>query len=179
MILAILNLDVTSILPIEFWLIPTYHSGADVVWRFFKIAAVIPSWLSEQNVLAIHNLYVAPMPHIKFQPHPTYSFGRDVVFQDGYRGSRLVYRNGTVLAILYLYVYPVPPTKPTYPSWADMKIFKMATMAAILNIARNDFSSSESPCCSDASHQISAQTDLRFDRRCCLAAVVDIGTEQF
>ena len=79
------------------------------------------------------------MPPIKFQPHPTYSFGRDVVFQDGYRGSRLGYRNGTVLAILYLYVYPVPPTKPTYPSWADMKIFKMATMAAILNIATEQF----------------------------------------
>ena len=48
----------------------------------------------------------------------------------------------------------------------------------------NDFSNPESLCPSDASHQVSAQSDLWFGRRCPLknfkmAAIVDTGTEQF
>ena len=50
---------------------------------------------------------------------------------------------------------------------------------------RNDFSNSESLCCSDASHQVSAQLDLWFGKRCHLknfkiatmAAILDIRTE--
>ena len=46
-----------------------------------------------------------------------------------------------------------------------------------------DFSNSESPCHPDASHQVSAQSDLRFERKCGLknfkmaivAAILDIG----
>ena len=49
----------------------------------------------------------------------------------------------------------------------------------------NYFSNSESLCCSDASHQASAQSSLQFGRRCCvkifkmadMAAILDIGTE--
>ena len=52
---------------------------------------------------------------------------------------------------------------------------------------RNDFSNFEFLCHSDASHQVSAQSDLWFVRRCCLnnlkmaavAAILDIGTELF
>ena len=64
-----------------------------------------------------------------------------------------------------------------------LKNLKMATMAAILWIAkRNNFSNSNL-CRSDASHQVSAQSDLWFGRRCCLknfkmAATLDIGTER-
>ena len=51
----------------------------------------------------------------------------------------------------------------------------------------NDLSNSESLCHSYASHQVSAQSNLRFGRRCCLknfkmaamVAILDIGTEQF
>ena len=51
----------------------------------------------------------------------------------------------------------------------------------------NDLSNSESLCCSDASHQVLAQSKLRFGRRCRLknfkmatmAAILDIGAEQF
>ena len=51
----------------------------------------------------------------------------------------------------------------------------------------NDFSNSESLCHPDASHQVLAQFDLRFGRRCGLknfkmavmAASLDIGTELF
>ena len=42
----------------------------------------------------------------------------------------------------------------------------MATVAAILDFReRNDFSNSESLCHCDASHQVLAQSDLRFGRR--------------
>ena len=103
MILAILNLCVTVMLSIKFWLNPTYGLGGDVVWR---ISRWQPSWISE---------------------------------------------------------------------W-------------------NNFSNSESLCCSNASHQVLAQSHLRFRRRCPLkyfkmaamaigwngmAAIFDIGTEQF
>ena len=60
-------------------------------------------------------------------------------------------------------------------------------MAAILNIRRNNFNNSESVCYSDASHKISAQSNLRFGRRYLLktlkmtamAAILDIGTDYF
>ena len=52
---------------------------------------------------------------------------------------------------------------------------------------RNNFSSCDSPCRLDASHEVSAQTDLRFGRRCglknfkmvAMAAILVIGTERF
>ena len=60
-------------------------------------------------------------------------------FQDGHHGSHLGYRNGTVFAILNLYVVSMPPIKfglnPTYGlGGGSLKIFKMADMAAILDI---------------------------------------------
>ena len=63
----------------------------------------------------------------------------------------------------------------------------MATVRPSWISERNDFSHSESLCCSDASHQVSAQSDLRFGRRCHLkiskmddmAAILDIGVERF
>ena len=50
----------------------------------------------------------------------------------------------------------------------------------------NNFSNSESLCHCDASHQVSAQFDLQFGRchlknfkMAAMAAILDIGTEQF
>ena len=42
--LAILNLCVTVLLPIRFWLNPTYGLGGDIVWLPWQ-----PSWISERN----------------------------------------------------------------------------------------------------------------------------------
>ena len=42
----------------------------------------------------------------------------------------------------------------------------MAAMEAIFDIGRNDFSNSESLYRTNASHQVSAQSDLWFERRC-------------
>ena len=60
----------------------------------------------------------------------------------------------------------------------------MATMAIILDTGTEWFSNSESPFHPNASHQVSAQPDLLFGRRCDLknfkmAAILDIGTEGF
>ena len=60
-------------------------------------------------------------------------------------------------------------------------------MAAIKDIGTERLSNSESPSHPDASHQVSAQSDLLFGRRCglnnfkmaAIAAILDIGTEQF
>ena len=82
-------------------------------------------------------------------------------FQDGLHGRHLGYGNGTILAILNLHVATMPPTK-------------------------NDFSNSESLCQCDASHQVSAQSALRFGRcrlknfkMATMAVILDMGTEQF
>ena len=55
-------------------------------------------------------------------------------------------------------------------------------MAAILDIGTERCSNSESPCHTDASHQVLPQPDLLFGRRCGLknfkmAAILDIGTD--
>ena len=110
-------------------------------------------------------------------------------FQDSCRCGHLRYRNGTILAILNLFVAPMPPTKfrisPTYdlrdvvwrgPRWRQSWISE-----------RNNFSNFESLCRSDASHQVSAQSDLRFWRKCrlknfkmtAMVAILDIGRERF
>ena len=57
-------------------------------------------------------------------------------------------------------------------------------MADILNIGTEKFGNSESPCHPDASHQVSAQSDLLFGRRYALnnfkmAAILDIRMEPF
>ena len=57
-------------------------------------------------------------------------------------------------------------------------------MAVILDIGIERFSNSEPTCHPDAPHQILAQPDLLFGRRCGLKnfkmlAILDIGTEGF
>ena len=55
-------------------------------------------------------------------------------------------------------------------------------MIAILDIATERFSNSESPCHPDASYQVSAQSDLLFGRKCGLMnfkmVILNIGKEQ-
>ena len=108
--------------------------------------------------------------------------------QDGHLG----YRNRMILAILNLHVSPMLPTKfwfnlTGFESRRGFKIFKMAAQEAILDNERCDFSNSESLYCSDASHQVSTQSDLWFGRRyllknfklAALATILDIETERF
>ena len=81
------------------------------------------------------------------------------------------YLNGTILAILNLCVTVMPPIKfqlsrTRFGGRCCLKNFKMAAVAAILDIGTERFSNSESLCHCDASHQVLAQSDLRLGRRC-------------
>ena len=93
-------------------------------------------------------------------------------FQDGRHDGHLGYRNGTILAILNLYVAPVPPIKfrlnPTYSLGGDvvLRISRWPLWRTTWISELDDFSNSGSLCRSDASHQVSAQSDLWFGRRC-------------
>ena len=96
-------------------------------------------------------------------------------FQDGHRGGRLGYRNKTILAILNFYVTLRPPTtfqlNQTYGS-RDVAV-------AILDIGMKNFltfSNSKSPCRSNTSYQISAQSDIPFGT-CCHLKIFKMATE--
>ena len=93
-----------------------------------------------------------------------------------------------ILAVLNLHVAPMPSTKfrlnLTWDSGADVVSSFSSWPQSLSWIAeRNDFSNSESLWCSNASHQVSAQSNLRFGRRCRLKnfkmAIFDIRTERF
>ena len=77
-------------------------------------------------------------------------------FQDGHHGGHLGYWNRTILEILNLYVTPMPPIKfrlnPTYGLFEEFQ--------------DGHHSNSESLCHCDASHQVWAQSNLLFRRRC-------------
>ena len=65
-------------------------------------------------------------------------------FQDGPHGGHLRYQNETILAILSLYNAPMPPIKfllnlTSFGRRCHLKISKMATMAAILDIGTERF----------------------------------------
>ena len=114
-------------------------------------------------------------------------------FQDGHHGSHLEYQNRMIIAILSLYVTLMPPIKfqlnLTYSLGGDVvwRISRWPPWWPSWILEQNDFSNSESLCNCAASHQVLAQSDLRFGRRCCLknfkmatmAATLDIGTERF
>ena len=63
-IFTILNVCVTVMPPIKFWLNPTYDLGGDVVWRTSRWPPWRPSWISERTILSILNLCVTVMPPI-------------------------------------------------------------------------------------------------------------------
>ena len=100
-------------------------------------------------------------------------------------GGHLGYPNGTILAILNLCVAPMPSIKfrlnLTYGLGGEWPPWRQSWISE-----RNNFSNSESLCNCDASHQVLAQSDLQFGRRCLLknfkmaamAAILDIGTER-
>ena len=110
-------------------------------------------------------------------------------FQDGCHDSHLGYQNGTILAILNLYLLNLyvplmPPIRSVsiwFTVWGAMS-FEEWRPSWIAEW--NDFSNSGSTCLPSASHQVSAQSNLQFERRCCLknfkmVAILAIRTEWF
>ena len=116
------------------------------------------------KTLAVLNHNISPMLPTKFQLNPTYRSRAD--FQAGHNGGNLGYWNGTNLAILNFHVTQMPPTKaglnPTYRSGADMlwRFSRWPPVGPSWIPERNEFSNSESLCCSDAAHKVSAQSNL-------------------
>ena len=93
------------------------------------------------------------------------------VFLDGHHGDHLEFGNTTILAILSLYNSPNPPVKfqlnlTLFGIRCRLKNFKMATMLPSWISEWNDFSNSESLCQCDVSHQVLAQSNFQFGRRC-------------
>ena len=162
--------------PIKFRLNPTYGLGGDVVWR-------ISRWPpSERNHFS--------KPNSPCSPNASYQVRVQSNLRFGWRPSWISEWN--VLAILNFYIASMPLIKfwlnPTYSLGGDVvwRISRWPLWWPFLILEQKDFSNSESLCRFNASHQVSAQSDLRFGRRCSLtnfkmaamAATLDIETER-
>ena len=106
-------------------------------------------------------------------------------FQAGHHGGHLGHWNATNLVILNLHVTQMPPTKfglnLTYRSGTGLVwIFSRWPLRPPSWISeQNNFSNSESLCCSDASHQVSAQSDLRWFGKICQLKIFKIADITF
>ena len=122
MILAILNLHVTVMPPTKFLLNPTYHTEADVVWRFSWWPPWQPSWISEQN--NFNNSKSLCCFHASYQvsAQSNSQFGRRYRLKGFKMATAAAILE--ILAILNLYVSPMLPIRsqltPTYHSEADV-----------------------------------------------------------
>ena len=117
------------------------------------------------------------MPPTKFQLNPTYireqmSFQN---FQAGHHGDHLGSWNEFSNSKFPCHPHPHPPLSPTkfrlnptYRSGAYVvcRFSRWPQWWPSWILEQNDFSNSESLCCSDVSHQVSVQSDLQFGRRC-------------
>ena len=157
MILAILNLYVAPMLPIKFWLRPTYCLG-DIIWRISRWPPWQPSWISElKDCSNSQSLCYSDASHrfgsIRMMVWEDMSFEE---FQDGHLG----YRNGTILAILNLYDAPIPLIKfqlnLTYGLGGDVVwwISRWPLWQPSWISEQNNFSNSQFLCHCDASHQV-------------------------
>ena len=139
-ILAILNLYVTPMTLIKSGFNLHYGLG-EVVWR---ISRWLPSWISEWNKLGSSESPQCLPPSfslIRLTVQEQMSF-QD--FQDGHHGGHLGDWNGMNLAIQNLHVIQMPSIKfglnPTpFCSRHNLKIFKMTTVVAILDIRMERF----------------------------------------
>ena len=135
---------------------------SDVFWRISRWPSWWPAWMSEWNEL---QFWISMSPQCL---PPSFSLIRLTVqeqmsfqdFQAGHHGGHLGSWNWTNLAILNLHVTPMPPTKfglnPTYRSGVDVvwRFSRWPQWWTSCILEQNDFSNSESLCCSDASHQV-------------------------
>ena len=160
-----------SMLPIKFWLNPTYGLGGNVIWKIygailnigmeqfkqFWISILLPCLPSSFGSIQLR--VWENMPPIKFWLHPTYSLGGDVVWR------------------IFLDIR----TEQFWQFWISMLLpcltssFRSIGLGedAVQRISRwpsswwpswiskqNDSSNSESLCHCDAFHQVSAQSNL-------------------
>ena len=110
-------------------------------------------------------------------------------FKVGRHGGHFGNRNGTILAILNLYITTMPPIKfrlnLSYCLEGDV-VWWISRLRPPWILEWNDFSNCESLCHCDTSHKVSAQSDLLLGRRCRLknskmatmVAILDIWMER-
>ena len=177
-------------LPTKFQLNPTYGLGGDVVWRISRWRLGGHLGYRNGTILAILHLYVIqclPSSFSSIQLTVWEMWFQD--FQDGRHGCHLGYQNRTIIPILNLYLTTMPPIKfgsIWHMVWEEMLFGEFQRQPSWIS-EWNDSSNSDSLCHSNASHQVWAQSDLRFGRRCPLknfkittmAAILDIGSERF
>ena len=170
--LAILNLYVPPMPPIKFCLNPTYGLGGDVVWSIPRRPPWRPSWISERNDFTnFEFLCLCDASYqVSAQPDRVWEAMFEE-FQDGRHGNHLEYLNGMILAILNLCVTVMLPIKfqlnPTFGLGGDVvwRISRWPPWQPSWISERNNLINPESLCRSDASHKVSAQSDLWFWRR--------------
>ena len=120
--------------------------GGDVVWRISRWQLWRPSWISElKDFSNTESLCLCDASHqVLVQSNTVWEEMSLEEFQDRVHGSHLRYRNGTTLAILNLYVAQIPPimfwqSHLLFGRWCRLKYFKMAAMAAILDMGTERF----------------------------------------
>ena len=112
-----------------------------------------PAWLADQIALSNSQslCYLDAFHQVSTHSHLI----RDEIltedFQDGHHGCNLRCHNKMILAI-------------QEQMWFEDFQDGHRAVAAILDMAKDTFSNSESLCCSDTSHQVSAQSNLKFGR---------------
>ena len=168
-ILAILNLCVIVMLPIRFWLNPTFGLG-DVVWHISRWPPWRPSWKLDRNNLSNSESLCHSVASHKVSAQSDLWFWRRYRLKNFKMATMVAILdigNGTILAILNLCVTVMLPIKfwlnPTYSLGGDI-VWRISRWPPWLS-EQNNLSNSESLCCSDASHKVSAQSDLWFWRK--------------
>ena len=116
MILEILNLHVAPMPPTKFWLRPTYRLASEDI-KMAAMVAILDIGMERFSEF----LYLFDASH-QVSAQTDLKFGRKTGLKNFKRA--LGYRNGTILAILNLYVTPMRPNKfglnPTKRSGADV-----------------------------------------------------------
>ena len=166
----------------------------DQMWfqEFQDVRPWRPSWIAKHNIFSNFESVCHSDASHQVSAKSNLQFWEELLFEE-FQGGHFGYWNRKNLAILNLYVTLMPSIKfrlnPTYGLGVNVvwRILKWPPWRPSWISEWNDFSSSESLCRSYASHQVSAQSDLWFGRRCHLknfkmvavVAILDIGMEWF
>ena len=164
-------------------------AGRDVIWRISRWPPWLPSWKYERNDFSNSESLCRCNASHQVSTQSNLGFGRRCRLKN-FKMANVGYRNGTLfkkfwismslrclpssLDSIWLTVSEDMLFEEWISSWPPWQMIS----------ERNNFSNSESLRHSDSSHRVSTQSDLEFGRRCRLknfkmAAVLDIGTEQF
>ena len=172
--------------PIKFQLNPPYSLGGDVVWRFSRLPTWRPSWISEQNGFSNFNSPIGPNASQQVWAQSDLGFGSRCCFKISSWPPRWRpvdsqterFKQFWISLSLQCFSSSFGSIKLTI--WEELSFEEFQDGRRWIS-EWNNFSNSEYLCRSEASHQVLAQSDLRFWRICRLNnyTIFDIGTERF